>query len=150
MALFEKLHTQEHLVLLKLFHSQEILFNERSYLTSLERKTLVSKKDLMNGETVIGFKYVINSRGVAFIHQQRDPADISKLEKASMGFINKLHKIICLNQATDKLTTSLFGTKEEKHNVLQSLDKGLKELKQELNEPDSVANPLEVVLEESN
>ena len=146
--MFQELSAEAHLLLLKLFLKEDISKTPQRYFEELDEATLIHRISLRNGDKHIGFKYEINKRGIAFVHQQRNPADLQKLEKAPIGFLNKLHKIVCLGRESDFLTENLMGgSRESKKKSLQSLDKGLKELKQELDEPNSVANPLEVLLE---
>lgn len=147
--MFQELSAEAHLLLLKLFLKEDISKTPQRYFEELDEATLIHRISLRNGDKHIGFKYEINKRGIAFVHQQRNPADLQKLEKAPIGFLNKLHKIVCLGRESDFLTENLMYSTKSKKQALQSLDRGLKQLKEHLNNPEKhLARPLEEVLTE--
>lgn len=83
--MFTELTAQEHMVLLMMYNTvpiPESLFGPEK--ESLFKKTLVNK---------FTNNYAINTRGIAFVHQQRDPRNLEKYKKASIPFLAKLEKI---------------------------------------------------------
>lgn len=147
--MFQELSAEAHLLLLKLFLKEDISKTPQRYFEELDEATLIHRISLRNGDKHIGFKYEINKRGIAFVHQQRNPADLQKLEKAPIGFLNKLHKIVCLGRESDFLTENLMSGRESKKQALQSLDRGLKQFKTHLNNPQkNIARPLEELVSE--
>ena len=104
--MFNELSTQEHMVLLMMYNSvpiPESLFLEEK--KSLFEKTLTNK---VKGE------FYINTRGIAFVHQQRDPRNLDKYKKASIPFLAKLEKVAkegLLETKAEELTKALFDYK---------------------------------------
>lgn len=116
--MFPKLRTSEHMVLLMLFEGVSVPSDYADVLPILHKKTFVNcKQDVIEseGKTSIVSKYEINKRGVAFVHQQRDPEDTIKFGNASLGFLTRLQKIVCDNQAAAKLTEAMFKSDKVKH-----------------------------------
>jgi hypothetical protein len=82
--MFKELTPSEHMVLLMLYSKVPIIDSLfQTEKESLFIHTLVNKvKD----------SYIINTRGIAFVHQQRDPRNLDKYKKASLPFLAKLEK----------------------------------------------------------
>jgi hypothetical protein len=104
--MFVELTTQEHMVLLMMYNTvpiPESLFGPEK--ESLFKKTLVNK---------FTNNYAINTRGIAFVHQQRDPRNLEKYKKASIPFLAKLEKVAkegLLETKAEELTKALFDYK---------------------------------------
>jgi hypothetical protein len=104
--MFVELTTQEHMVLLMMYNTvpiPESLFGPEK--ESLFKKTLVNK---------FTNNYAINTRGIAFVHQQRDPRNLEKYKKASIPFLAKLEKVAkegLLETKAEELTKALFAYK---------------------------------------
>lgn len=112
--MFNKLKTEEHMVLLMLYHGVEIPRDFVKDLKGLEEATLVHKQESTTENKVVT-TYSINKRGVAFLHQQRDPYDLRKFETAPIPFLKKLERTALDNQCAQKLMKDIFKADKDKH-----------------------------------
>ena len=112
--MFDKLRTEEHMVLLMLYHGVEVPKDFVKDLKALEEATLIHKQESTEENKLIT-TYSINKRGIAFLHQQRDPYDLRKFETAPMGFLKKLERTALDNQCAQKLMKDIFKADKDKH-----------------------------------
>ena len=122
--MFNKLSSREHMVLLMLYHGVEIPKQYMKDLRGLEEATLIHKQNVINENKVVT-TYSINKRGIAFVHQQRDPYDLRKFETASLHFLTKLQRFACEEKALNKVHDAIFG------DAIKALPEEQKELQPE-------------------
>lgn len=104
--MFRKISTQEHLCLLAIYHGLSVPEGMEKFQDELVLKKLVINKEE---------KYFVSKMGLAFIHQQRDPQDLTKFERADLHFLTKVQKVVCDQQAATKLMDVIFNSKSKEN-----------------------------------
>lgn len=106
--MFDKLRTEEHMVLLMMYHDVQIPKAFAHHFKALEEATLVYRQEIPT-ENGIRFQFKINKRGIAFVHQQRDPYDLNKFQTATSAFLTKLEKVAVEGKAINKVHNAIFA-----------------------------------------